>query len=166
MVNIHTGPFRDFQISTYIDAASQKDGIQWTNELTCYKLAFQSLQYTPVRAFKRNQRSQIFKWIFKVIMIDGLPNSNLAVDHINLLTRYAEAAHHSLSLLGNRQGDANDNQLEVLWVDEAPLIGLVRKVKNHYDATSNYDLILALKQLGEITLKYVLENLGGLDDYD
>ena len=153
LLTIHVDSFRDFQISIYIDAAGQKDDTHWTSESTNYELAFQSLQSTPVYAFKRNQRSQIFELVFKAIMRDGLLNSGLAVDHINLLAKHAETIHHSLSLLGKRQGDVIDHQFEGS-TDEIPLIGLMRKVETSYGSTSNYDLVIALKHLGEITLQY------------
>lgn len=154
LLTILVDPFLDFQISIYIDAAGQKDDTHWTSESTDYELAFQSLQSTPVYAFKRNQRSQIFELVFNVIMRDGLLNSGLAVDHINLLAKHAETIHHSLSLLGKRQGDFLDHKFEGSSTDEVPLIGLMRKVGAFYDSTPNYDLVIALKHLGEITLQY------------
>lgn len=154
LLTINVDSFRDFQISIYIDAAGQKDDTHWTSESTDYELAFQSIQSTPVYAFKRNQRSQIFELVFNAIMRDGLLNSGLAVEHINLLAKHAETVHHWLSLLGKRQGDVIDHQFEGSSTDEVPLIGLMRKVETYYDSTSNYDLVIALKHLGEITLQY------------
>lgn len=120
-----------------------------------YELAFQALQYTPVLAFERYQRRQIFQLIFQVIIRDRLPTSALVVDHINLLVRHIETTHQPLRLLGKLQRNADDDQLGELSIDEAPLISLMRKLNNHHDVTSDDHTMLVIKQLGSKTLQYI-----------
>lgn len=140
-----------------VDAIHQENTAYRLNEFAKYEVAFQALQSTPIYAFKRNRRRQIFVLIFNAIIKGGLPNSALLADHLNLLTRYIESAHQSQILLRSWQENTDNRQFKGLLTNEVPLVGLFRRIKEHQDPTFNYQLLPALRQLGGKSLMYVLK---------